>query len=119
MLLDAILPAEGFCFHISGDIIFATFIAPINTINAITPTNPILDNFFDLWILSSSAAMEDRENKPTIGTTVATKIERFGNSNCEKEEIVSKIRMPEMTVQFAIIISLAPRLDELDLSDNE
>lgn len=45
-------------------------------------------------------------NKPTIGTAVDTKRERFGNSAGENDDIVRRIRIPDMTVAFTIIRSL-------------
>ena len=51
-------------------------------------------------------------NKPTIGTAADTKTDRFGNSKGENEDIVKRIRMPEMTVASTMIMSFALRCVE-------
>ena len=48
-------------------------------------------------------------NKPTIGTAADTNTDRFGNSKGENEDIVKRIKIPEMTVAFTMIMSFALR----------
>lgn len=78
----------------------------------IIATNPALANFLAYEILSSSAKKDEIANRPEIGTTDDTKTDLFGNSNGEKDDIVKSIKMPEMTVASAMIMSLALRLVE-------
>lgn len=84
----------------------------MNIMKIIIPTNPALANFLAYEILSSSAKKDEIANRPAIGTTDDTKTDLFGNSNGEKDDIVKSIKMPEMTVASAMIMSLALRLVE-------
>jgi hypothetical protein len=61
-------------------------------------TKPAFAKFLANEILCSKAKKEEIANKPTIGTAADTKMERFGNSNGEKEDIVKRIKISEMTV---------------------
>ncbi len=78
------------------------FTAPMNAMNAIIDTNPILLNFMAFSILSCRLKKHAAENKITIITAMDTKIERLGNSAGENEEIVNKIRNPPIIVAFRV-----------------
>jgi hypothetical protein len=99
----------GLPLQISGATILATFTTPMNIIKTTIATKPAFAKFFAYEILCSNAKKDEIANKPTIGTAADTNTERFGNSNGEKEEIVKRIKMPEMTVASTIIMSLALR----------
>ena len=107
---ETIFPATGLCLRMSGAIIFPIFTVPINIIKITIATNPALANFLAYEILSSNAKKDETANRPAIGTTDDTKTDRFGNSNGEKDDIVKSIKIPEITVASARIISLALRL---------
>lgn len=78
------------------------FTAPMNAMNSIIDTNPILLNFMAFSILSCRLKKHAVENKITIITAMDTKIERLGNSAGENEEIVNKIRNPPIIVAFRV-----------------
>ncbi len=92
----------GSLVHIVGSIILMIFTAPMNAMNAIIDTNPILLNFMAFSILSCRLKKHAVENKITIITAMETKIERLGNSAGENEEIVNKIRNPPIIVAFRV-----------------
>jgi hypothetical protein len=46
-------------------------------------------------------------------------MERFGNSNGEKEDIVKRIKIPEMTVASTMIMSLALRFVDGEEEDGD
>ncbi len=88
--------------HIVGSMIFITFAVPMNIMNAIIDTNPILLNFIALSILLCKLKKHAVEKKITIITAIDTKTERLGNSEGEKEDIVSNIRNPPIIVESRI-----------------
>ncbi|HEX2107318.1 MAG TPA: hypothetical protein VHF28_06270 [Nitrososphaera sp.] len=110
---ETIFSATGLSLNISGATIFPTLTVPMNIINTTMATNPALANFLAYEILSSSAKKDEIANKPTIGTADDTKTDLFGNSKGENDDIVSNIRMPEITVAFTITISLTLRLGDV------
>lgn len=109
---EIIFSATGLSLKTSGATILPTFTIPMNIMKIIIATNPALANFLAYEILSSSAKKDEIANRPEIGTTDDTKTDLFGNSNGEKDDIVKSIKMPEMTVASAMIMSLALRLVE-------
>jgi hypothetical protein len=109
---ETIFSAMGLPFQISGATIMATFTVPMNIIKSTIATKPAFAKFLAYEILCSNAKKDEIANKPTIGTADETKTERFGNSNGEKEDIVNRIKIPEMTVASTMIMSLALRFVE-------
>jgi hypothetical protein len=97
----------GLPLQISGATILAIFTVPMNIMKSTIATKPAFAKFLANEILCSKAKKEEIANKPTIGTAADTKMERFGNSNGEKEDIVKRIKIPEMTVASTMIMSLA------------
>ena len=91
----------------------------MNIINTTIARNPAFEKFRAYRIFSSSAKKAEIANKPTIGTADDTKTERLGNSNCENEEIVKRIKMPEMTVASTMTKSLGARFVEDDEEDDD
>ena len=75
---------------------------PMKTINAIIIAKPILLNLIAFSILLNKLKKHAAEKKITIITAMDTKIERLGNSVCEKEEIVNKIRNPPIIVESSV-----------------
>jgi hypothetical protein len=110
---ETIFSAMGLSLNISGATIFPTLTVPMNIINTTMATNPALANFLAYEILSSNAKKDEIANKPTIGTADDTKTDLFGNSKGENDDIVSNIKMPEITVAFTITISLTLRLGDV------
>lgn len=110
---ETIFPATGLSLNISGATIFPTLTVPMNIINITMATNPALANFLAYGMLSSNAKKDEIANKPTIGTADDTKTDLLGNSKGENDDIVSNIKMPEITVASAITISLALRLGDV------
>jgi hypothetical protein len=106
---DMIFCAIGLSLHIPGAMIFPTFTVPMKIMKSTIHMNPIFANFLAGEILFSNAKMDEIAKSPTIGTAADTKIDRFGNSNGEKDDIVKSIRIPEMTVASTMIISLELR----------
>jgi hypothetical protein len=102
LLFLAILDVTGSLDHIVGSMIFITFAVPKNIMNAITDTNPILLNFIAFSILLFKLKKHAIEKKITIITAIDTKTERLGNSEGEKEDIVSKIRNPPIIVESRV-----------------
>src|SRR3954451_3940396 len=85
-----------------GSIILIMLTDPMNIINAIINAKPILLNLIAFSILSNKLKKHAVEKKITIITAMDTKIERFGNSVCENEEIVNKIRKPPIIVESSV-----------------
>jgi hypothetical protein len=102
MLLFAILDTRGCFDQIVGSIILIMLTIPMNIINTIIDTKPILLNFIAFSILSNKPKKHAIENKITIITAIDTKIERLGNSVWEKEEIVNNIRNPPIIVESRV-----------------
>ncbi len=107
---ETIFSASGLSLNISGAITFPTFTVPMNIIKITIATNPALANFLAYEILSSNAKKDEIANKPTMGTADDTKTDLFGNSKEENDDIVKRIKMPEITVASTMIISLVLRL---------
>ena len=102
LLLFAILDAKGCFDQIVGSIILIILTIPMNIINTIIDTKPILLNFIAFSILSNKPKKHAMENKITIITAIDTKIERLGNSVWEKEEIVNNIRNHPIIVESRV-----------------
>ena len=102
LLLFAILDAIGCFVQILGSIILIMLTVPMKIINAIIITKPILLNLIAFSILLNKLKKHAAEKKITIITAMDTKIERLGNSVCEKEEIVNKIRNPPIIVESSV-----------------
>jgi len=77
--------------------------------NKTIATKPAFAKLVAYEILCSNAKKDETANKPTIGTAADTKMERFGNSDGENDDIVKRIKMPEMIVASTIIMSLVLR----------
>jgi len=56
--------------------------------------------------LSDNTYKDDTEKNMTLRTASVTKIERFGNSPGENEEMVNRIRIPLIIVELTIMRSL-------------
>lgn len=56
---------------------------------------------------SDNTYKDDIEKNMTLRTARVTKIERFGNSPGEKEEMVNRISIPLIIVELTIMRSLA------------
>jgi hypothetical protein len=97
------LEAPGISDQIVGSKILITFTNPMNIIKKIIDINPILENNMPILSLSFKKLKQATEKIITITTAIVTNIERLGNSAGEKDEIVSNIRNPPITV--ALIIS--------------
>jgi len=82
----------------------------MNIIKITIATNPALANFLAYEILSSNAKKDEIANKLTMGTADDTKTDLFGNSKEENDDIVKRIKMPEITVASTMIMSLVLRL---------
>jgi hypothetical protein len=106
---ETIFSAMGLCLHTSGATILPTLTVPMNIMKITIATNPALANFLAYEILSSNAKKEETANRPTIGTAADTNTDLFGNSKGEKDDIVRRIKIPEITVASTMIISLALR----------
>jgi hypothetical protein len=65
--------------------------------------------FNTLLLLPSKTSIAEKANTATIGTVIDTKMDRFGNSDGENEEIVRRIKRPEIIVASAKIMSLESR----------
>jgi hypothetical protein len=102
LLLFAILDAIGCFVQILGSIILIMLTVPMKIINAIIITKPILLNLIAFSILLNKLKKHAAEKKITIITAMDTKIERLGNSVCENEEIVNKIRNPPIIVESSV-----------------
>lgn len=74
------------------------FTIPINIINNIIEINPIFENNVPLLLKSFKKQKHAIEKIITMATAMVTKIDRLGNSEGEKEEMVSKIKNPPMIV---------------------
>ena len=74
----------------------------MNIIKRIIDTNPILENSIPILSLSFKKLKQATEKIITITTAIVTNTERLGNSAGEKDEIVSNIRNPPMTVALII-----------------
>jgi hypothetical protein len=109
----------GLPLQISGATILATFTVPMNIIKSTIDIKPAFAKFLAYEILCSNAKKDEIANKPTIGTAADTKMERFGNSNGEKEDIVKRIKIPEMTVASTMIMSLALRFVDGEEEDGD
>ena len=94
----AIFAISGDSDHILGSMILIIFTVPINIINNIIETNPIFENNLPLLSKSFKKQKHAIENIITMDTAMATKIDRLGNSEGEKEEMVSKIKKPPIIV---------------------
>src|SRR6185436_20672736 len=91
----------------SGDIILIIFVIPIKIINPINAINPIFEYFLIICAcLSYKILIEEIEKIITTTTAITTKIDLFGNSFSENDEIVSRIKIPPIIVEFIIKISL-------------
>ena len=102
LLLLAILDAIGCFDQMSGSIILIMLTIPMNNINTIIDIKPILLSFIAFSILSNKLKKHAAEKKITIITAMDTNIDRFGNSVCEKEEIVNRIRNPPIMVESSV-----------------
>jgi hypothetical protein len=107
---ETIFSAMGLSLSVSGATIFPTFTVPMNIIKMTIATNPALANLLAYEILSSNAKKDETANKPTMGTADETNTDLFGNSKGENDDIVKSIKMPEITVASARMMSLALRL---------
>jgi len=106
---ETIFSAIGLPFQISGATILAIFTVPMNTMKSTIAIKPAFAKLRAYEILCSNTKKDEMANKPTIGTAADTNTDRFGNSKGENEDIVKRIRIPEMTVASTIIISFALR----------
>jgi hypothetical protein len=84
---ETIFSAMGLCLHTSGATILPTLTVPMNIMKITIATNPALANFL----------------------AYDTNTDLFGNSKGEKDDIVRRIKIPEITVASTMIISLALR----------
>ena len=103
----AIFAISGDCDHIFGSMILTIFTIPINIINNIIETNPIFENNLPLLLKSFKKQKHAIEKIITMVTAMVTKIDRLGNSEGEKEEMVSKIKKPPIIVALIIKRSFA------------
>ena len=94
----AIFAISGDCDHIFGSMTLTIFTIPINIINNIIETNPIFENNLPLLLKSFKKQKHAIEKIITMVTAMVTKIDRLGNSEGEKEEMVSKIKKPPIIV---------------------
>jgi len=62
--------------------------------------------FLAFFVLSDNTYKDDIEKNMTLRTARVTKIERFGNSPGEKDDMVSRISIPLIMVELIIIRSL-------------
>jgi hypothetical protein len=106
---ETIFSAMGLPFQISGATTLAIFTVPMNTMKSTIATKPAFAKLRAYEIFCSNTKKDEIANKPTIGTAADTKTDRFGNSNGEKEDIVKRIKIPEMTVASTMIMSFALR----------
>ena len=102
LLLFAILEAIGCFVQMLGSIILIMLTVPMNTINTIINAKPILLNLIAFSFLSNKLKKHAAEKKITIITAMDTNIDRFGNSVCEKDEIVNRIRNPPIIVESSV-----------------
>lgn len=106
-LFLAILAIGGGTFdQILGSIILTKFVIPINIINAIIDKKPIFEKHIAFFSLLNKKKNEAIEKNITIVTAIKTNIDRFGNSEGEKDEIVNKIKKPPIMVESIKKISL-------------
>ena len=94
----AIFAISGDCDQIFGSTTLTIFTIPINIINNIIETNPIFENNVPLLLKSFKKQKHAIEKIITMVTAMVTKIDRLGNSEGEKEEMVSKIKKPPIIV---------------------
>jgi hypothetical protein len=106
---ETIFSAIGLPFQISGATILAIFTLPMNTMKSTIAIKPAFAKLRAYKILCSKAKKDEMANKHTIGTAADTKTDRFGNSKGENEDIVKRIKIPEMTVASTMIMSFALR----------
>jgi hypothetical protein len=106
---ETIFSAIGLPFQISGATILATFTVPMNTMKITIAIKPAFAKLRAYEILSSNTKKDEMANKPTSGTAADTNTDRFGNSKGENEDIVKRIKIPEMTVASTMIMSFALR----------
>jgi hypothetical protein len=74
-----------------------------NNINPIIITNPSFVNFLAFSISCFNVSIAEKANTATIGTVIGTNRDLFGNSTGENEEIVRRIKMPEIIVASTCI----------------
>jgi len=98
----AIFAISGDSDQILGSMTLTIFTIPINVINNIIETNPIFENKVPLLLLSFKKQKHAIEKIMTMATAMVTKIDRLGNSEGEKEEMVSKIKKPPIIVALII-----------------
>ncbi|HKU84350.1 MAG TPA: hypothetical protein VJP58_09940 [Candidatus Nitrosocosmicus sp.] len=103
----AIFAISGDCDQIFGSTTLTIFTIPINIINNIIETNPIFENNLPLLLKSFKKQKHAIEKIITMVTAMVTKIDRLGNSEGEKEEMVSKIKKPPIIVALIIKRSFA------------
>jgi hypothetical protein len=96
----AIFAISGDSDHIFGSMTLTIFTIPINIINNIIETNPIFENNMPLLLKSFKKQKHAIEKIITMTTAMVTKIDRLGNSEGEKEEMVSKIKKPPIIVEL-------------------
>jgi hypothetical protein len=111
LVLEITFPAIGVVCQKLGSITLMILTVAKNTINITIIIKPTFANFLALSILllPSKTSIAEKANTATIGTVIDTKMDRFGNSDGENEEIVRRIKRPEIIVASAKIMSLESR----------